>query len=775
MRRIAAALAVSLLAVATFAVPSVGAVTSAQPKVVIIVGPVGSVTDYYLSDAEAAYTAALRYTSNVVRVYTPTATWDAANAALQGASIVIYMGHGNGYPSPYTSTLMTDRQDGLGLNPSAGTDNTTTRYYGESFLASSVRLAPNAVVMLFHLCYASGNSEEGLPAPTLAVAQQRVDNMAAGWLQTGARAVVAEGHFSPAWYIDQLFSTHQTIDQVWRSSPTFNARDFAFPSVRTAGATAEMDPDGTPNGYWRALTGWLDLTTDAIIGGGSGTAPGPTSGDPAAFVVPGAASVNVDTAGLYPDATLSANPATGTQDASLPRDTRLRLLARAGTTAAGSPIFQVTTLDGSRAGWMSGADLLPRDSTAPVLIGVDAGSAAFSPNGDGRNDTLQITARISKPANWTVRFENPAGRELGLTAGVGDTIAASWSGIVNGSVVPDGVYRYVLSAHDDWGNPEARLAGSVVVDTVAPALTGPTPALASSGQPVPLTLSPNGDRSGDTVVLADTLSEPGYVDVTVVDGAGAVVRSYSVGASTRSSTLTWDGTSDVGTTVPDGLYTIRLTPRDRAGNIGQTRDRSLVVYRALGWVSSSTSVFYPQDLDALAPTARLSFSLSDSATVTWTIRDAAGATVLTKYAARLLPSGRYTFDWDGRLADGTMAPVGRYTSWVSATNGSLSATGQADVVAGAFLFRPSTTTPVRGQLLRLVAISPEPLAGPLRVTVQQPGLRPWVATLSKIGTSAYRVFLRLRTGGRPGVVRLTLVGTDVAGGSNQASVDLTLR
>ena len=774
MRRIAAALAISLLVVASFAVPFVGAVGPAQPKVEIIVGPVGSVTDYYLSDAAAAYAAALQYTSNVVRVYTPTATWEAAKAALQGASIVIYMGHGNGYPSPYTPTLMTDRQDGLGLNPSAGTDNTTTRYYGESYLASSVRLAPNAVVLLFHLCYASGNSEEGLPAPTLAVAKQRVDNMAAGWLQTGARAVVAEGHFSPAWYVDQLFSTHQTIDQVWRSSPTYGAHDFAFPSVRTSGATAEMDPDGTPNGYWRALTGWLDLTTDAIIGG-SGAAPAPVSADPAAFVVPGAASVNVDAAGLYPDATLSPNPTTGTPGASLPRDTRLRLLARAGTAADGSPVFQVATLDGSRAGWMSGADLLPRDSTSPVLLGVNAGSGAFSPNGDGRSDTFVLTARISKPTNWTVRLEDRAGRELALTAGAGDTITASWSGIVNGSPVPDGVYRYVLTAHDDWGNADARLAGSVVVDTVAPAFTGPTTALASSGQPVPLSLSPNGDRSGDSVVLADTISEPGYVDVTVVDGSGVIVRSFSIGASTRSGTLAWDGTSDAGTTVPDGLYTIRLTPRDRAGNIGQARDRSLMVYRALGWVSSSTSVFYPQDLDALAPTARLGFTLTDGATVTWTIRDAAGATVLTKYAASLLPSGRYTFDWDGRLADGTMAPVGRYTSWVSATNGTLSATGRVDVVAAAFLLRPSTAAPARGQLLSLVAISPEALAGALRVTVQQPGLRPWVATLSKIGTSAYRVVVRLRTGGGPGVVRLTVAGTDIAGGSNQASLDLTLR
>jgi hypothetical protein len=246
---------------ATLAGTSIGA-----PKVVIIVGPVGSSSNYYRSDADAAAAEAARYTSNVVKIYTPKATWAAAKAALQGASVVIYLGHGNGFPSPYGSTFMPDRVDGLGLNPSAGTDDTTTQYWGELYLARDVKLAPNAVVLLHHLCYASGNSESGMTPPTLSQAKQRVDNMAAGWLAAGARAVVAEGHYGPAWYVHQLFTSHQTIDAVWHASPTFNGKAFSFSSARTSGAAAEMDPDGTPNGYWRAVTGWLGLTTDQIVG-----------------------------------------------------------------------------------------------------------------------------------------------------------------------------------------------------------------------------------------------------------------------------------------------------------------------------------------------------------------------------------------------------------------------------------------------------------------------------------------------------------------------------
>ena len=48
---------------------------------------------------------------------------------------------------------------------------------------ASLKLAPGAIVILNHLCYASGNSEPGNPEPTVSVAHQRADNYAAGFLK----------------------------------------------------------------------------------------------------------------------------------------------------------------------------------------------------------------------------------------------------------------------------------------------------------------------------------------------------------------------------------------------------------------------------------------------------------------------------------------------------------------------------------------------------------------------------------------------------------------
>ena len=55
-----------------------------------------------------------------------------------------------------------------------------------------LRLAPNAVVILNHLCYSAGNSEPGAALPSKSVARQRIDNYGAPFLKIGAKAVFAE-------------------------------------------------------------------------------------------------------------------------------------------------------------------------------------------------------------------------------------------------------------------------------------------------------------------------------------------------------------------------------------------------------------------------------------------------------------------------------------------------------------------------------------------------------------------------------------------------------
>ena len=291
MRHIARTLVLALVTGLMAAAPVVATSATVGPeglssaKVVIIVGATHSSTSRYRDIADSAYAEAIKYSSNVIKVYSPNATWAAVKPALQGESVVVYLGHGNGWPSPYTYDPAFTTKNGLGLNSAANSGDNNTKYYGEPYLANEITLAPNAVVLLNHLCYASGNSEPGYAEPTLSVAMQRVDNYGQGFLKAGAAAIIAEGHGSINGMIRDLFTTSQTIADLWRNQYDYNGNEFSFQSARNPAYSAFMDPDSPSGGYYRSLVGNPDVRTEAVIGATV------TSADPAPVTLEAPSSV----------------------------------------------------------------------------------------------------------------------------------------------------------------------------------------------------------------------------------------------------------------------------------------------------------------------------------------------------------------------------------------------------------------------------------------------------------------------------------------------------
>jgi hypothetical protein len=349
---IAALLAVGLVVPAGFGAAAPVAAASSVPKVVIVVGPSGVATDRYRSEARAAAAVARHYTPDVVEIYSPNATWPAVSKALDGASVVIYMGHGNGWPSRYRDALYPITQDGFGLNPVAGGDDYTHQYFGEAAIGSEVKLAKNAVVLLNHLCYASGNSEPGLPEGTLSVAKQRVDNFAAGFIQAGAAAVVAEAWSNPNYMLRAVLGGDRSIEKAWRQAPNANGHRLAFDSQRSRGYVAEMDPETASSGFTRSIVLKRGLAPSAVLAGSRGS----TVATP--DVVPSAPTLAGTVTFLAPD---------------------IRALTSAGTTVMLGVHYTLTGTAALPKGMQASVRWDPLDTTGPVAAQPGAEVAPAGP------------------------------------------------------------------------------------------------------------------------------------------------------------------------------------------------------------------------------------------------------------------------------------------------------------------------------------------------------------------------------------------------------------
>ena len=491
------------------AAPAVRAAT--QPKVVVVVGPTHSLTASNLQWGEAIAQDAAAHGALVVRVFHPHATWAEVSAAAAGANVLIYLGHGNGYPSPYTTTLMRDRQDGMGLDPVDGAADDQVQYYGEQYMAT-LHLAPDSLVLLNHLCYASGNSEPGLPQPTQAVAVERVDDFAAGFIAGGASAVLALGTEDAGGIVDALFGPAQALDQLFMSTGGVGVAPIVTASVRTPGARLHLDPDSATSGFYRSLAGNLDLLSSAVIGGTG--APGSLQGAAPALTLPSSAP--------------------------------------ASSVVVPSPVAPFP------------APALP-PAPVPVLSSLLAPSV-FTPNGDGISDTLAVSYAMTAPGTLDVAVTSASGavvRRMVLPA-MPATGRFSWDGLSDdGMIVPDGAYSLVVAPIGGTGIQGAALT---VRTRVLTAIRSPRVA--------PAVFYPLAGDQAAATALSVTLTQPATVTWTVTDSSGRVVRTLWDSRLTPAGTWTlpWDGTGQTpGSTVlspmPVGQYLSTIAATTAAGRV----------------------------------------------------------------------------------------------------------------------------------------------------------------------------------------------------------------
>jgi hypothetical protein len=538
------ALAAALVSIApTSLVPAARAASDA--KVVIIVGAVHGQTSSYRSRGDSAYAEAIKYSTNVVKIYSPNATWAAVKAAVAGARIVIYMGHGNGWPSPYTYDPAYTTKDGFGLNATAGNGDYNNKYYGEPSIRT-LTFAPNALILLHHLCYAAGNSEPGNPEPTLSVAKQRADNYASAFLAAGASAVIAEGMSGPEYYLNALFTTHQTLDEIWRAAPSAHGNDYTFASVRSPGKTVSQDPTNPTSEYYRAISGTPSITTDQVLG-----APPPPA-NPSTYTP-------VTPARLLD--TRSGNGLSGRFTSGSPRT--FDVAGRGGIPADATAVTgNLTVTSQTSAGYLT---------LSPVPDATPATSTLNFPVGDTRANN--VTVRLSAAGGLSAVFVGTSGA---LTHVVFDVTGYFREGTAGARFTALDPTR-VLDTRTDVGLAGTFQTGTPRTFAVAGEGGVPSGAIAVAGnltvtgqtQPGHVSLGPVADATPSTSSLNFPMGDTRANGVVVPLGAGGTLSGVFVSSAAGSVQLIFDVTGYFGTGSSGAVF-VPLNPArlldSRTGN-----------------------------------------------------------------------------------------------------------------------------------------------------------------------------------------------------------------
>ncbi len=304
------------------------------------------------------------------------------------------------------------------------------------------------------------------------------------------------------------------------------------------------------------------------------------------------------------------------------------------------------------------------DSVVPSAT-VSVASEIFSPNGDGRSDTVTFSQSSVPGDDWTGVMKNETGKVVRSWAWKNELKDFAWDGKdQNGILQPDGIYVYTVSATDIAGNSFTAGPLSVRLENEKKAVT-----LSADKR----AFSPNGDGVNDALSLLVQAATPTKVksyelviSAQNVSGlsAGKTVRSWK-GVDGLQSLYQWDGLTDEGMKAPDGMYSAKLSVLYKNDDKFDVTVSDLAMDRVVpsAKVSASLEIFSPNG-DGRSDTVTYVQSSVPGDDWTGRMKDQAGKVVRSWVWKNELKD----FVWDGKDAGGALLPDGIYSYEVSATD-----------------------------------------------------------------------------------------------------------
>jgi flagellar hook assembly protein FlgD/flagellar motor protein MotB len=216
------------------------------------------------------------------------------------------------------------------------------------------------------------------------------------------------------------------------------------------------------------------------------------------------------------------------------------------------------------------------DRIAPVAK-VQVGQKIFSPNGDGRNDTLRIEQTSVPGDSWEGRILDGSGTTVRSWAWPNAVESIDWDGKgQNGNSLADGLYYYELVSVDSAENRFASGRFPIEIDAARKAVRLEAEQRA---------LSPNGDGQKDELGLRSSVQSQERVksyELKVVGQEGPqamqAVRSWK-GNGAVPERFIWKGEMDSGVSASDGRYAAALRVEYTNGDVEESASGSFLMDR----------------------------------------------------------------------------------------------------------------------------------------------------------------------------------------------------
>lgn len=254
----------------------------------------------------------------------------------------------------------------------------------------------------------------------------------------------------------------------------------------------------------------------------------------------------------------------------------------------------------------------------PLLYGVAVSHQAISPNADGIDDAARFSYKLSGSADLSIYLVDGQGQRhyfrQDRRRSAGD-YRVDFGGVVDGAMLPDGAYTWVVSAIDDNGQ-ESKVEGPLALqnaDVERPQLEG--------FSVYPQNFTPNRDGINDRVTVNYSLTKQAEVKVYLIAPDGET--RYPVAEKERDvepgqpgfHTYDYEGGVDRGADPPpDGDYTVWAEAVDTVGN--RTVVTSAITIAEGGVpradiVSADVDFYNPQTGDKVVPLGQtLAFTLT---------------------------------------------------------------------------------------------------------------------------------------------------------------------